>query len=527
MTLQEMAITMIYETNMAKYFWAEAINSACYIQNRISIRPILNKTPYKLWKNRKPDISYFHPFGCTCYILNTKDHLSKFDSKAQKCFLLRYSERSKGYRVYNTETLIVEESMNIRFDDKLGLEKPKQFENFADIEVSISEVEEPRSKVSEDQVDASLENLRISEEPPIRRSSSLNSAHLEDVILGKKEDPIRTRAFLKNNAEGQLGLVSLIEPTFVDQALEDADWIISMQEELNQFTRNDVWDLVPRPKGFNIIGTKWVFINKLSEKGEVVRNKVRLVAQGYSKQEGIDYTETFAPVAKLESIRLLISFATQHNITLYQMDFKSVFLNGYIDEEVYVHQPPAFEDSKSPEHVFKLKKSLYGLKQAPRAWYERLSSFLLNNGFTRGQVDTTLFCKTSKKDILICQIYVDDIIFGTSNATLGKEFAKSMQAEFEMSMMGELKYFPGIQINQTSDGTYVHQTKYVKELLNKFNISESKEAKTPMHVTCVLGKDEVSKKVDQKLYTGMIGSLLYLTASRPDILFSVCLCARF
>src|SRR4051812_436443 len=162
---------------------------------------------------------------------------------------------------------------------------------------------------------------------------------------------------------------------------------------------------------------------------------------------------------------------------------------------------------------FKLKKSLYGLKQAPRAWYERLSSFLLDNGFTRGKVDTTLFCKTFKRDILICQIYVDDIIFGTSNATLGKEFAESMQAEFEMSMMGELKYFLGIQINQTSEGTYVHQTKYVKELLKKFNLLDCKEAKTPMHPTCILGKDEVSKKVDQKLYRGMIGSLLYLTAS--------------
>src|SRR3954463_10391396 len=217
-----------------------------------------------------------------------------------------------------------------------------------------------------------------------------------------------------------------------------------MQEELNQFTRNDVWDLVPRPKGFNIIDTKWVFRNKLSEKGELVRNKARLVAQRYSQQEGIDYTETFAPGARLESIRLLISFATHNNISLYQMDVKSAFLNGYIDKEVYVHQPPGFEDSKSPEHVFKLKKSLYGLKQAPRAWYKRLSSFLLNNGFTRGQVDTTLFCKTFKKDILICQIYVDDIIFGTSNASIGKEFAKSTQVEFEMSTMGELKYFLGI-----------------------------------------------------------------------------------
>src|SRR3954464_4374358 len=166
-TLQEMARTMINETNMAKHFWAEAINTACYIQNRISIRPILNKTPYELWKNKKPNISYFHPFGCICFILNTKDHLGKFDSKAQKCLLLGYSERSKGYRVYNTETLIVEESINIRFDDKLGSEKPKQVDNFAGYDIDISEAVEPRSnaseaellrsKESEDQVSASLD----------------------------------------------------------------------------------------------------------------------------------------------------------------------------------------------------------------------------------------------------------------------------------------------------------------------------------------------------------------------------------
>lgn len=155
------------------------------------------------------------------------------------------------------------------------------------------------------------------------------------------------------------------------------------------------------------------------------------------------------------------------------------------------------------------------------------NNFLLEKDFIRGKVDTTLFRKSFKNDILICQIYVDDIIFRTTNALLGKEFAKSMQEEFEMSMMGELKFFLGIQINQTPEGMYIHQTKYVKELLKKFNLSDSKPAKTPMHPTCTIGKDEVSKKVEQKTYRGMIGSLLYLTASRPDILFSICLCARF
>jgi len=196
-----------------------------------------------------------------------------------------------------------------------------------------------------------------------------------------------------------IGLLSVIEPTTVDEALSDDGWKLAIQEELNQFQRNDVWDLVPKHQQKIIIGTKWIFKNKLNEQGEVVRNKVRLVAEGYSQQEDIDYTEIFAPVARLEAIRLLLSYAVNHSIILYQMDVKSTFLNGVILEEVFVKQPPGFEDLKYPDHVYKLKKSLYGLKQAPRAWYDRLSNFLIKNDFKRGQVDTTLFRRTLEKDI--------------------------------------------------------------------------------------------------------------------------------
>jgi hypothetical protein len=232
--------------------------------------------------------------------------------------------------VYNTETLIVEESIKVRFDDKLGHQKPKQIENSAGTEVLLTNSEKSEENSEDPPIDNALDNLRISKEPSQKRFPRITSAHPEDMIIGKKDDPIRTRSSLRNNEESLFGLVSLIEPTSIDEALQDNDWIIAMQEELNQFTRNDVWDLVPKPKGFNIIGTKWVFKNKLNEQGEVFKNKARLVAQGYSQQEGIDYNETFAPVARLESIRLLISFVVQNNITLYQMDVKSAFLNGYI-----------------------------------------------------------------------------------------------------------------------------------------------------------------------------------------------------
>ncbi|CAJ2645639.1 unnamed protein product [Trifolium pratense] len=333
------------------------------------------------------------------------------------------------------------------------------------------------------------------DEPP-RNTFKYKSSHLEELILGNKDSQRKTRSQLRSE-ESLVGLISMMEPTKIDEALKDDAWIVAMQEELNQFQRNDVWTLVARPSHKNIIGTKWVFRNKLNEQGEVVRNKARLVAQGYSQQEGIDYTETFAPVARLEAIRLLLSYVVNHGITLYQMDVKSAFLNGFIFEEVYVKQPPGFEDISNPEHVFRLKKSLYGLKQAPRAWYDRLSNFLLEKGFEKGKVDCTLFRKTTKEDILIIQIYVDDINFGSTNASLCKNFSKIMQDEFEMSMMGELKFFLGIQINQKKEGTYVHQTKYTKELLKKFNLDDCKIMNTPMHSTT---KIEDEGKVDQKVY---------------------------
>ena len=243
--------------------------------------------------------------------------------------------------------------------------------------------------------------------------------------------------------ENHFALLSEVEPTCIDDALKDNSWISAMQDELNQFERNQVWSLIPRPKDKAVIGTKWVFKNKLDENGKVVRNKARLVAKGYSQEEGIDFDETYAPVARLEAIRLLLAYACYKNFKLFQMDVKSAFLNGYIKEEVYVEQPPGFEDPFKENYVFKLKKALYGLKQAPRAWYDRLSQFLITNGFKRGKVDTTLFLKNYNDDLLVVQIYVDDIIFGSTNEKFCKEFSSLMQAEFEMSMMGELNFFLG------------------------------------------------------------------------------------
>jgi hypothetical protein len=285
-----------------------------------------------------------------------------------------------------------------------------------------------------------------------------------------------------------------------------------MQEELNNFTRNEVWHLVPRPNQ-NVVGTKWVFRNKQDEHGVVTRNKARLVAKGYSQVEGLDFGETYAPVARLESIRILLAYATYHGFKLYQMDVKSAFLNGPIKEEVYVEQPPGFEDSEYPNHVYRLSKALYGLKQAPRAWYECLRDFLIANGFKVGKADPTLFTKTVDNDLFVCQIYVDDIIFGSTNESTCEEFSTIMTQKFEMSMMGELKYFLGFQVKQLQEGTFISQTKYTQDILNKFGMKDAKPIKTPMGTNGHLDLDTEGKSIDQKVYRSMIGSLLYLCAS--------------
>ncbi|GJU61818.1 retrovirus-related pol polyprotein from transposon TNT 1-94 [Tanacetum coccineum] len=276
-------------------------------------------------------------------------------------------------------------------------------------------------------------------------------------------------------------------------------------------------DSCSTPLWKTVIGSKWVFRNKKDKHGITTKNKARLVTQGYSQEERIDYDETFAPVARMEAIRIFLSFATYMNFKVYQMDVKSDSLNGKLKEEVYVKQPPDFESSEFPNYACKLDKALYGLKQAPRAWYEILSTFLIQNRFIRGRINNTLFNYKSKGDVLLVQVYVDDIIFGSTSYKLCKK-------KFEMSMMGELTYFLRLQIKQDDKGISICQKQYTRNLLKKYEISDSSLVKTPMVPPNNLGLDLACKPVNETSYRGIIRSLMYLTASRPDIQFSTVLC---
>ncbi|GJT06951.1 putative ribonuclease H-like domain-containing protein [Tanacetum coccineum] len=279
-------------------------------------------------------------------------------------------------------------------------------------------------------------------------------------------------------------------PKNISQALQDESWVKATQEELLQFKLQKVWILVDFPSGKKAIGTKW--------------------------EEGIDYDEVFAPVAKIEAIRLFLAFASYMGFTIYQMDVKSVFLYGTIEEEVYVYQPPGFVDpAHKTNKVLQVIKHFMVLHQAPRAWYETLSSFLMENGFRRGTIDKTLFIKKNKSDIMLVQVYVDDIIFGSTK--------KYMCTEFEDC----ITFFLRLQVKQQPDGIFISQDKYVADILKKFDFWSIRTATTPIEANKPLVQDEDGEDVDVHVYRSMIGFLMYLTTSRPNIMFAICACARF
>ncbi|KAL8097244.1 hypothetical protein AgCh_030390 [Apium graveolens] len=484
----------------------EAVNIACYVLNRVLIRPILDKTPYELLKKKRPNISYIKIFGSKCFVLKTIGNDGKFDDKSNEAIFLGYSINSKTNRVYNLSKHIVEESIDVTFqepnndlprdeEDNVGeagqqqAEKEKatpkqQVETETDSGKKQAEIEtasgnqqaEPSTPVDDAIIKIAKMTLdgprgnRAKDKMPIYDGedlappSKIRKTSHEDIsmhslpkatrtvknqppelVIGDIFDGLKTRKGTANFC-AYVAFLAQGEPKNVKEALEEENWITDMQEELNQFERCDVKELVKPPKNASAIGTKWIFKNKVDEF-----------------------------VARLESIRMLLAYACYKKIKLHQMDVKSAFLNGFLEEELYVKQPPGFEHEQHPDYIYKLKKALYGLKQAPRDLYKRLiSRFLIKNGFIRGKIDPTLFTRQNGNDILIIQIYVDDIIFGSTNDSMCEWFSKCMSSEFDMSMMGELKYFLGLQIKQSKDSIYVHQSKYVKNLLTRFGFEHVK-----------------------------------------------------
>ncbi|WVZ53373.1 LOW QUALITY PROTEIN: hypothetical protein U9M48_004325 [Paspalum notatum var. saurae] len=478
-----------------------------------------------------PSVKHLRAFGCRCFVLKKAGHKDKFESRYLDGIFLGYASSSKAFCVWILEAKQVVETCEVYFDEIMPCTTPA-FELSRDDKEGAPIFEDEEAAVPDGDAGAPAPSATCSNDEggPLPTTSSCLPRQQAQAEAGPAEDAgkvtskiipsrqvprdhpshriigdlhqrvkgssVNSLAFFSHTA-----FVASFELRDVSHALSDPNWVNAMHNELENFERNH------------------------GENGMVVRNKARLVAQGFCQKEKIDYEETFAPVAHLEAIRILLSFAASKGFKLQQMDVKSAFRNGYIEEEVYVRQRPSFESAKFPNRVYKLRKALHGLKQAPRAWYARLESFLLKSKFVMGSVDKTLFLLSRGGDTLI--IYVDDIIFGGLSHTLVSSFAEQMSREFEMSLMSELLFFLGLQIKQGPEGTFIHQAKYTRDILKKFDMGDLKPMTTPMSINMALNADEDGEAVDQKEFRGMIGSLLYLTVIRPDIQFAVCLCAHY
>nr|GEU46051.1 hypothetical protein [Tanacetum cinerariifolium] len=514
-TLIEAARTMLADSLLPISFWAETVNTACYVQNRVLVTKPHNKTPYELLHGRTPSISFMRPFGCPVTILNTLDPLGKFKGKVDEGFLNKDGDVAFDGKKHDVDTKKPESAVNVspsssaqsgKQDDKtkkkakgkspvesftgnrdLSVEFEDHFKNSsndANADGSIvptvgkssfkdasqlpdnPDMPEDITYFDDENVGAETDfnnletSITVSPIPTIR----IHKDHPVSQIIGDLSSNTQTRSMIRV-IKDQGGLSKIFnddfhtcmfacflsqeEPKRVHQALKEPSWIEAMQEELLQFKMMKVWILVDLPHGKRAIGTKWVYRNKKDERGIVVRNKARLAAQGHTQEEEIDYEEVFAPVARIEAIRLFLAYASFMGFMVYQMDVKSAFLYGTIEEEVYVCQPPGFEEPDHPNKVYKVVKGLYGLHQAPRAWYETLANYLLENSFHRGKIDQTLFINKQKGDILLVQIYV----------------------------------------KQKKDGIFISQDKYVVEILRKYGLTEGKSASTPIDTKKLLLKD--------------------------------------
>nr|GEU79502.1 uncharacterized mitochondrial protein AtMg00810-like [Tanacetum cinerariifolium] len=464
MTLIKAARTMLADSKLPTIFWAEAVNTACYVQNRVLVTKPHNKTSYELFHGRPPAISFLRPFGYPVTILNTIDHLGKFDGKADKGFFVGYSLNSKAFRVFNSRTRIVEENLHVRFSENTPNHVGSGPNWLFDI-------------------DALTKTMNY--QPVVAQSNNFSCTKASNDAGNEKEPDKDYILLLLWTTDSPLSTTSKRE--------EDST---NITNTVNTVTSNIN---AASSSGVNVVGT----------------NK----------------SINLPPDLNMPSLEDIGIFKDSHNdedafgaeVDFHNLD--STFQKN--KEEVYVFQPPVFEDPDFPDKVYKVEKALCGLHQAPKAWYETLSTYLLEHRFKRGQIDKTLFIKRNKGDILLVRVYIDDIIFGSTKKEMCDAFEILMHEKFQMSSMGELTFFLGLQVKQKKEGIFTNQDKYVAKILKKYGFSDVKKESTPMEISKPLLKDEDGQEVDVHLYRSMIGSLVYLTSSMPDIMFDVCACAGY
>jgi hypothetical protein len=525
-TLMESARSMLAHARLPESYWAEAVATAAYIRNRIPTSAIKeNKTPFEKWYGRKPDISGVRVFGCVAYAHVPDVHRQKLDKKATKLRFVGYSKDHKGYRLMDEKTskVIVRRDVVFNEADFNPLMRNEQ------IPKATAELEE----VSEDTV--TEDEIEMEQQEPIAAPEQQEEEPHQQRTRNRRppirfgRDEYADTAVIEHTAYSS----QVMEPTTLKEALSGChkeSWRNAVESEYSSLIENETWELVKLPAGRKPIGCKWVFKLKYGSNGEIERFKGRLVAKGYAQRYGVDYDETYAPVVRFSTIRAVLAFAVKNDMLIHQMDVVTAFLNGKLDEEIYMEQPEGYRVPGKEDHVCKLKKSLYGLKQSPRCWNAEFTKYMRELKFTQSGADSCVFIQNDE-ELSIIAVYVDDLIIITSTNKRMKELKQLLASQFKMKDMGELHYCLGINIHQDKERKCIllHQKHYIEQMIERFGLSEAKTVSTPADVNVKLTKnDGVSKPVDPSYYQSIVGSLLYASiATRPDIAQAVRAVSRF
>ncbi|CAA7020014.1 unnamed protein product [Microthlaspi erraticum] len=527
--LSETCRSWLHAKNLPKALWAEGMRCAAYVINRMPLSPNNMKSPYEMVHGKKPTVKHLRIFGSICYVHVFDSQRTKLEAKAKKCIFVGYDEQRKGWRCMDPETHRYTVSRDVVFDEVSSYYGSPQVLVEQDGAGSLKD-DEPAAQIpsdggiSEPEMQGERGSTNQEEEEEEDHGSLANQRPKRDIV---KPARYRDERFVTTYSCYFASPFDEEEPSSYDEAKGVKEWETAMKEEMDALKKNETWDLVPKPKDVQPVSCKWVYRIKRKRDGNIDRHKARLVARGFSQKYGEDYDETFSPVAKMTTVRTLLSLAASFGWKLWQLDVKNAFLYGELDKEIYMEQPLGYISQEHPDYVCKLKKALYGLKQAPRAWYGKLAQFLQFCGYSPSNSDPSLFFKKNGGVHVVVLLYVDDLIItGNDEAEIAR-LQEDMSIRFEMKMLGELNNFLGLEVERMKDGIFIGQHSYARRIVEKFGVHEGKTRTTPMDANIKLKRDEGSLLPDPRPYRSLVGSLLYLTITRPDISFAVGLVSRF
>ena len=522
-TIMETVRSMLYHAHLPLSFWGEAVSTAVYLKNRSPTSCLKDITPFECWFNKRPDVSNIKVFGCKVYVHVPDQKRRKLDKKSIPCVFVGYPTNSKGYKLYNLESKQMIRSRDViflenNFDHKLPDCKDEELKVLVD-----------EKKVKPDSVyfnhdiggvyDEQLDNHEnnVPEVEPVRPQRNRVAPNRLGVITGNWWDFVASVATTDE-----------IEPKNINEAYSGSNskqWKEATHSEFESLTKNHTWDLVDLPDGKNVVGCKWIYKIKRNADGDVSRYKARLVAQGYSQVEGMDYEEVFAPVARYNSIRSILAIANELDLDIHQTDVKCAFLHGELDEEIYMEQPEGFIDENHPNKVCRLQKSIYGLKQSARCWNSAIDKCVKDSGYTQSDADPCIYSKSvdvdGKKYIMLIAVYVDDILLASNNADMMKEEKAKLSAQFEMEDQGEIHYCLGMSIKRDREEKVlsIDQKAYLEGVLKRFKMNDCKPVSTPLEAGKRFEKlGDGEETVDVKEYQAVIGCITYASvATRPDL----------